>query len=858
MFLNKLNINVWKCFFCFIITFFFNSLAFPQEQLLEDAGFELSNAVGTFPSAGYWKNSDAGGGADASCTTTATHSGSNGLWIYTGSEDWAGWSGPYQEFSSSVGKVYSASAWIRTPSIGEGGRWINGSKACVRIVFLNSSKSELSIKESSGVTTINSPWYSNLVKSDPAPIGTAYVRFICYIEKPPGISGQSIANFDDCSFENIPKPATPTFSLSPGTYTSAQDVSINCETSGATIHYTTDGSDPTESSSTYSNSLNIASTMTLKARAYKSNWDPSGIASVIYVFNNKYNGICYGPFRDNEDPGYGIQPTREELKEDLYFISKLSSSIRTYGITDSLSFIPELCQEVGLNCYPGALISSNSCENDREIQSVIEVASQNFSCIKGLIIGNEVLLRNDRSESELIEYINRVKESTEYPVSTAETWKVWIDHPQLVKNVDFLLVHIHPYWDSLSVDHAANHVVEKWELLKTHYPGKTIIVGETGWPTNGEEVGEAIPSPENQQKFVSDFLSLANENSIQHFYFEVFDEKWKERFEGSVGNHWGLYYSNGSLKPLLEDLVPDEAQEGIDRPARKIKVIPVTLPLPVYIDGCSPENAFYPSGWMGDLDGWAGNTIDILDENCTESPYSGESCVRITYIPGDKGWGGIYWQYPKNNWGDYPGYAISKEANLTFWARGMEGGEKVEFISGGISTPGKPHSDSFGPVTTGVVDLTDEWKLYSIDLSGQNLSMAIGGFSWTTNSFQNPGGFTIYLDDIQFEPLIKPPSGVEGNNASEFRVSAPYPNPFNSETSISYNLLELSHVTMTIYNILGLKIKKLVNEENPPGTYVVKWDGTDDSGDNVTSGIYFFKLETNKGYVKTAKMMFLK
>lgn len=171
-----------------------------QEQLLRDPGFEESTPNGTFPDGGYWKSASAGSGAYAGCTTTSAHSGSNGLWEYTGSGTSAWWSRVYQKFPASTGDVYTGSAWIRTPS---GQSWVSGSLACVRIEFLNSSLNVLDYFSSPGVTAANTTWAEYSVATDPIPSGTQYVRFICNVEKPSGSSGQSIANFDDCFFECV-------------------------------------------------------------------------------------------------------------------------------------------------------------------------------------------------------------------------------------------------------------------------------------------------------------------------------------------------------------------------------------------------------------------------------------------------------------------------------------------------------------------------------------------------------------------------------------------------------------------------------------------------------------------------------
>ena len=166
----------------------------------------------------------------------------------------------------------------------------------------------------------------------------------------------------------------------------------------------------------------------------------------------------------------------------------------------------------------------------------------------------------------------------------------------------------------------------------------------------------------------------------------------------------------------------------------------------VYKDKRSPDNHFIPSGWMGD-------TGDIkLEDAYMKDAHSGTACVKITYsAQGSNGqrWAGMYWQNPANNWGEKDGgFDLTGATKLTFWARGEQGGENIqEFKVGGIT--GK-YSDSDVAVI-GPVELTKEWKQYTIDLTGKDLSYIIGGFCWATNADVNPNGATFYLDDIMFE-----------------------------------------------------------------------------------------------------------
>ena len=168
----------------------------------------------------------------------------------------------------------------------------------------------------------------------------------------------------------------------------------------------------------------------------------------------------------------------------------------------------------------------------------------------------------------------------------------------------------------------------------------------------------------------------------------------------------------------------------------------------VYTEKGSKKNHFDPSGWMGDYG-------DLkVDQGWRENPAEGQTCIKITYSgkrTQGAGWSGIYWQRPSNNWGNKSGgYDLSKRKALTFWARGGAAGEKIsEFKMGGIA--GQAEKGDSDSATTGPITLTSEWKKYTIDLNGKDLSYVIGGFCFAVNADDNPNGFNIYLDEIRYE-----------------------------------------------------------------------------------------------------------
>lgn len=158
----------------------------------------------------------------------------------------------------------------------------------------------------------------------------------------------------------------------------------------------------------------------------------------------------------------------------------------------------------------------------------------------------------------------------------------------------------------------------------------------------------------------------------------------------------------------------------------------------IYKDAEAGGNHYEPSGKLGDIQ-------DIgLTTDSGNNPHSGNTCIEIRYHPmGQQHWAGIYWQHPRGNWGEKPGFDLSGATTLRFFARGAAGGEKAEFKVGGIGTPQVQ--------STGILTLSADWQQYTISLKDIDLKNLIGGFAWTTNAELNSQGAVIYVDDISID-----------------------------------------------------------------------------------------------------------
>ncbi len=265
-------------------------------------------------------------------------------------------------------------------------------------------------------------------------------------------------------------------------------------------------------------------------------------------------GVTFSPFREGQDPAQGNFPTVEQIDADLKLLSSASiAAVRTYSTLNTLIHIPRLAGEHQIKVTLGAWLNENRRLNDAEIANAIELAATQASVIR-VIVGNETLLRKDLSVRELIAYLDRVRAEVRQPVSTAEPWHVWLDHPELAEHVDYLAVHLLPYWEGIPLERAMTHIVERMRQLEEAFPGKQIVIAEVGWPSDGRMREAAIASPSNQSLFLRRFLRLAKQEGYLYYIVEAFDQPWKARTEGTAGAYWGLY--NVSREPKFTFVEP--------------------------------------------------------------------------------------------------------------------------------------------------------------------------------------------------------------------------------------------------------------------------------------------------------------
>lgn len=263
------------------------------------------------------------------------------------------------------------------------------------------------------------------------------------------------------------------------------------------------------------------------------------------ILNKGVHGLCFSPYVEGQKAGDILSSSQISRRIDI--ISPHTKWIRSFSCTEGNELIPEIAKTKGLKTIVGAWISKDKERNEKEIQSLIKLAKDGLVDIA--TIGNEVLHREEISENDLINYIKQVKEALpNIQVGYVDAYYQFLNRPSLISVCDVLLVNFYPFWEGAKIEYSLSYLNNMLNLTQNIASGKKVIVSETGWPSRGEFVQEAVPSEINAIKYFIIAQEWANTNNIELFYFSSFDESWKVKQEGMVGTAWGIWDKNEILK----------------------------------------------------------------------------------------------------------------------------------------------------------------------------------------------------------------------------------------------------------------------------------------------------------------------
>lgn len=268
---------------------------------------------------------------------------------------------------------------------------------------------------------------------------------------------------------------------------------------------------------------------------------------------HKLQCASYTPFDKDQSPfdvPFKLRP--ERMDADLALLATRFECIRTYSMT-GLEALPELARKHGLKLMIGAWVNSNPVDTEKEVDLLIQSANANPDVVTAVIVGNEALLRKEVTGAQLARLINKVKSQVRQPVTYADVWEFWLKHPEVAPAVDFLTIHLLPYWedDPSNIDVALQHVADVRQVFGNKFAPKDVMIGETGWPSEGRQRETAVPSRVNEAKFIRGFVAMAEKEGWRYNLIEAFDQPWKRGSEGAVGGYWGLFDADRQDKGVL-------------------------------------------------------------------------------------------------------------------------------------------------------------------------------------------------------------------------------------------------------------------------------------------------------------------
>lgn len=266
----------------------------------------------------------------------------------------------------------------------------------------------------------------------------------------------------------------------------------------------------------------------------------------------KVHCVSYTPYRGSEAPfDHSFRADPKNIDADFAQLSAITDCVRLYSVDLGLDAAVPIAAKYHMQVLLGVWIGFDEAYNQRQIAKAIEVAKANRAAVRAIVVGNEVLLRGEQTPDDLVRYLHQIKAATGLPVTYADVTHFWLQAPpELADAVDFVTIHILPYWEDQPTS-AKNGVAYLDSVRKeaaAHFPGKRIFIGETGFPSAGRERADAIPSIVSQARYLREFAAYADAHDLDYNLIEAYDQPWKRAQEGTVGGAWGFFTTDRHAK----------------------------------------------------------------------------------------------------------------------------------------------------------------------------------------------------------------------------------------------------------------------------------------------------------------------
>lgn len=219
--------------------------------------------------------------------------------------------------------------------------------------------------------------------------------------------------------------------------------------------------------------------------------------------------------------------------------------IRTFGCSEAMLGASKIAHDLGLKVAGMADLTGIEATDARNRDDLIDQINGGF--IDLAIVGGEMLSATTQQRLIMLMEDVRMETSGKVPVATNDTYDRLLKYRGAALAGDYLAVNIYPFWEGVVVDDAIGVVRRAVTSLRQAYPGKRIVIMETGWPTRGSTCGQARPSETNALQYLKELKAFCELEEIECFPFELADEPWKKTLNEKS---FGLLRWDDTLKRL--------------------------------------------------------------------------------------------------------------------------------------------------------------------------------------------------------------------------------------------------------------------------------------------------------------------
>src|ERR1700679_4032402 len=209
-------------------------------------------------------------------------------------------------------------------------------------------------------------------------------------------------------------------------------------------------------------------------------WISRDYAVIAPDWDGQVRGITYSPGHAFSQKDHD-QTSPETIDRDMAQLSQITGHIRTYTVSNGQDRVPDIARRYGITVSLGAWISPDLDQNEKEIATLIRVALANRN-VDRVFVGNETIQFGYVSSDQLNDYIKRVRDAlpNRIKVSTAEPWSTWLLSPEIGQYVDFISVHLFPFWEGIPVKNSLGSLQRFYDDVQNEFPDKPIVIGEVG------------------------------------------------------------------------------------------------------------------------------------------------------------------------------------------------------------------------------------------------------------------------------------------------------------------------------------------------------------------------------------------